>query len=117
MDSLAAQHATHGILTEDRPCKFELCISILPIYRNETCAAGWDSVSVIGAPFPGHRAIGSDFYEFELDGCPRWHRSIDEPVWIVRRKHRPHGRVERRAPITKLHCVASEEDVITYVGG
>src|SRR5216684_4874512 len=91
--------------------------SILPIHRNGTCTASWDRVSVIGTAFPSHRAVGGDFYEFELDRCPGRHGRVDEPVRIVRCQHRPHRGVERCAPAAELHRITSQENVITYIGG
>src|SRR5215203_6193990 len=86
--------------------------SVLPIDVYETGSARWNRVGVIAPSLPRYRPICGDFDELELDRLPCRSGGDDEPVRIIRRLHRPHGRVPRRGPVTQLDRVPGQEDIV-----
>src|SRR6266404_1215121 len=90
---------------------------ILPVHSHKPRPTRRHCERVIPPVLPRNRAIRGNLYKLELDGLTRRHSRIQKPVRIIRREHRTHRTVPRRAPVPQLHRAAGEEDVIARIGG
>src|SRR4051812_15796484 len=71
---------------------------------------------MVSSVLPGDVAICGDLNELELDVLACGDRDVQEPVGIVRIKHRSERRIEGRTPVAEFDCVAGEEDVVAWAG-